>query len=172
MTPPPCAPASRRAARPAATPAPWRWSSVCPALGGPCVPCVHRGPPEPEPTLLPQGTRAPGKRPPCGPGPRGRAGERASRPHAPPARTCPRRGVRPEARGSRGRRAESRDTKVKAARSLLGAQSDPCVSGATQTPAFRALLPSAEATAQKAESRTSPASSPGAERGWARSARP
>lgn len=40
MTPPPCAPVSRRAARSAATLAPWRGSSVCPALLYPCVACT------------------------------------------------------------------------------------------------------------------------------------
>lgn len=48
MTPPPCAPVSRRTARSAATLAPWRGSSVCLALLNLCVACtVSRPSPSP-----------------------------------------------------------------------------------------------------------------------------
>lgn len=60
MTPPPCAPASRRAARTAATLAPWRGSSVRRALRVLCVACTvpKTGP---DPRIRRRGTRAPGK---------------------------------------------------------------------------------------------------------------
>lgn len=61
MTPPPCAPASRRAARTAATLAPRRGSSVCLALRDPCMACtVPRPGPDPDPRTCRKGDEDPG----------------------------------------------------------------------------------------------------------------